>query len=415
MLANGFINNKPVYDWLDAPYITNTYSFSFELAGHDYKEPELWIDKWFFEQPAPFKYRLLAKIPIFATYKFIVQFGVDKINAIYSSYMIWTNIFIFAFLFYSGKLISALTLALDPSCKMDRETIFYISTLILALSPPVLFAFKFPIHGSPNDFLGYCLISLSLLSLLNQQIGRFVYFVIAGLFCRETNLIVLIPFVFITNISLPKRIAISTAVFSIFLLYRLGWQGSYKPTSGYLHNINFPFESMLFIFMVFSIFWVLGVLGYNYVRQRPAPHNSLVESINKTFVGVTTLVFLIFFGLARVREIRLEFILFFYFIPYGLVYSIHQWKSWMTIVKSYKIILVFIITAIFTFKASVELMPADIDTSHQLLYRYGNFYGGQGEGWRLEFLPYLAITLVVICLITLSTIVTKKEIPIDCK
>lgn len=390
MLCNGIFSIGYEKNDLLSPSISNKYALSYELSGDDWENPEIWVDKWFFDQPAPFKYRLLGKIPIFITYKLLSHFNVSRLDAFYYTYLAWTFVFMSCFLFYSEKLFSIFMSNCNLSSFVDKRIAFYIATSSLALSPPVLFAFKFPVHGGPNDFLAYSLISFSLLSLVKSNIYGFMSCAVVGIFCRETNLVTLIPFVFMGNISLTKKWSVVGLVGLVFLCYRLGWEGSYNPLYGALHNFEYKFESVLFLFMTFGPFWVLGWLGHREVLALPSTKNNFIQAVNKSYYISTAIVTVIVFSFARVREMRIEFILFFYYIPYGLLYCITNWNAWKNVFNSYKFVF-----ALF-FVASIVLAGAVFMPTNP-----ANYISGL-EVWKSIFLFYLAISLTVLTFVFLT-------------
>jgi hypothetical protein len=399
MVCNGLFSIGYDKNDLLAPYISNKNAFSYELAGNAWNNPEVWVDQWFFNQSAPFKYRLLGKIPIWGTYKMLMYLDAGRLTAFYYSYIAWSYIFISCFLFYSGKLFSIFISRYNLSPSADNPTIFYITTSTLALSPSVLFAFKFPVHGGPNDFLGYLLISLSLLSLIESNIFCYAACVVVGIFCRETNLVTLIPFVLMANFSSGKKWSVITLVGFIFLCYRLGWPGTYNPLGSSLHNFEHPTESMVFFFMTLGPFWLLGGLGSREAFSLMPEKNHFIQAVNKSFYISTTIVTLIVFGLARVREIRIEFILFFYFIPYAVIYCMTKLNQWMALSRSYRLLFLLIaITCItlygsFMFKTTA---PAG--------------YLSRLDSWKYLVILYLAVTLTFLSVDLLSNAENKQNL-----
>lgn len=398
MLCNGIFSIGYEKDDFEAPYISNKEAFSYELAGDAWKKTDVWVDKWFFDQPAPFKYRVLGKIPILATCKVLSYFDMSRLNAFYYAYLAWTNIFICCFLFYSGKFCVSLISKCNLALGVNNKVIFYITTSSLALSPPVLFAFKFPVHAGANDFLAYLLISLSLLALIETNIYRFVCCVLIGMFSRETNLLVLVPFVLMKNISSTQKWSVLGLVSVVFLCYRLLWPGSYDPLGGSLHNFEHPLESVLFLFMTFGPFWVLGWLGHREVLASLTTKNHFIQALNKSYYISIAIVTLIVFSLARVREIRIEFILFFYFIPYGVLYCIVKFNKWLAVFNSYKFVLALLAVAGITLAGAFVLMPTDLAG---YLSRFG--------GWKSLFLLHLAISLTVLAVVFLTKQETARQ------
>jgi|GEM_PF-3210288 len=395
LLANGIFSIGYEKNQLDAPSISNKSALAYELSGKNRSVPEYWIDQWAFAQSPPFRYRLLGKLPIIATYKLLSQFCENILDAFYYSFLAWTGIYLYFFLLAAGRLTVEFISSHGLSEKQNRLRIFCLASTLLALSPPLLYAFKFPVHGNPNDILGYLLIALSLLSLIRDDLPGFVINTVLGIFCRETNLIVLLPLLFMTDIKVSKRIGIVALIGSIFSLYRLCWPGHYNPLGGAAHNLEYPIESLLFLFMVFGPFWLLGWLGYNGAKNIRLQTNGYVRAVASTFYLTPVIVTAIVFFLARVREIRIEFILFFYFIPYSVIYLMNNWQSWLRIIPSYRFALAMLAVAVLNFHLFAFLMPPNPAFPDTLIHFFG-YYGG---GWYLNFIPYLASTMTVLVLI----------------
>jgi len=331
-----------------------------------------------------------------------------QLDALYISYILWTVVFLFLFLFVAGKLVTMLVISNNASLKIQEDNLFYISVTALALAPPILFGFKFPVHISPNDFIGYILISLSLMSLMQEKYAYFTFWMLLGIFCRETNLIVLAPFMLMSNIHILKRISISVFICAISIAYRLIWTGGYNPLDGAAHNHTYPIEALLFLFLVFAPFWLLGFLGYFTTLKQTENH--LTRALNQSFIPVTLLVILIVWYFARIREIRIEFILFFYFIPYSILYGASQFSAWISMFRPVPLIILLMSSIVLSLLTLNQFMPAS-QMQHLILeQRLAHFYTGFGGGWVMIFIGYFAITLVFIFLSIYSAFTKYKTI-----
>ncbi len=71
--------------------------------------------------------------------------------------------------------------------------------------PPMSFAFTFPVH-TREDLLGYTLLNLALIFLLEGKNLLFLLTAVAGAFCRETLLIAPLVFLFYAPSRVPVRI-----------------------------------------------------------------------------------------------------------------------------------------------------------------------------------------------------------------
>ncbi|MCV6639325.1 hypothetical protein [Candidatus Albibeggiatoa sp. nov. NOAA] len=388
-----YLGNQPFN--IDASFISNKAAFSFELGAEEWHSPGVWIPKRISEEQVPAKYRLLGRALTIGTFFVFQDIGFNDLDAFYFSYMLWVTISLFLFLFTAGELLTLIMTRHNTQLIPQRQRLFYVSVFVAALLPPVLFAFKFPVHGSPNDFLSYTLIALSLIALAKEKYQYFVLIMIVSIFCRETNLISLAPLMLMQNISLLKRVSISFIVVMAYAAYRLMWPGHYDPLEGSAHNYIYPMESLLFLFLVFGPVWLLGILGYLSARKSTAPDDFFIQALNKSFLPVMLCVILVVWLFARVREIRIEYILFFYLIPYALLYCINQIPNWkQTVLKPISVILILTATMIFSFAILVQFMPENAAHHLALESNFAHFYAGFGGGWIPIFIVYFSITVI---------------------
>jgi len=397
---------------VDNPYISNRLAFSYELAGNDFQEPpKEWIENWFYNQPSPFKYRVLAKVPIWLTYRFLQEYSyfISEFDAFYFSYLIWTYFFVVAFLFLCHRFsVYFLSDILDDKLIfLESPIINFFIFLIIIICPPVLFAFKFPIHGSPNDFLGYTLILLCLILIRSGKIILFTFFCLVSLLCRETNLIVLLPFVFLREVTLLKKLLVVIFAIAFLLVYRMAFPGTYDPFSGSMHNLNFPYESILFMFMIFGFLWCLGFAGWFELRKKP--NSDFIKSLVRSFIISIALVLIINLIFARIREIRIGFIVFFYFIPFSLYYlylNIELFKKLISIIYFWLLIASLALVVLLVY---IQILPIDeIDYSNKISI-FNQFYGGFGGGWINIFIIYLFLFLIMLSVVFIKEFISRRQ------
>lgn len=385
--AEGFDLRSPSPD---APYLSNIYAFSFELGGNPWQTPEAWIDSWFFNAPPPFKYRLLGKLPIYITYHFLLSNGFDKLIALYAAYTLWTGLFLFTFLWSAARFCECFI----GYANRQGFKIFFLSSTLIALSAPVFWAFKFPVHGSPNDFLGYTLISLALIALMKNHLFWFLVFCMAGIFCRETCLIVLLPFCLNKNIGITRKLGNILLLAIIFICYRHLWPGYYNPFDGAKLNWRFPLESLSFLFLTFGPFWLTSFIGYQLICIHTKDDN--IKAFNFSFMPAVITVLVVVFLLARVREIRIEFILFAYFIPYSVFYIQQRHKEIISFIFSIAGLIATIAVALILVRVYFIFTPITVIKHQALLQLFNHFYTGFGGGWIKQFLAYLAVFLFLL-------------------
>jgi len=397
MVSGGFLRNRGA--GIDAPYLSSKASLVFELTGKDQAHSSDCADEWFHGQNAPYKYRILGKIPVWLTYCLVRSHFPDASDAFYFSYVLWTFVFIFLFLLASMKLTAVVIgrIAGEEDKKPDGMKSLLLYAFPLVFAAPVLFAFKFPVHGSPNEFLGYFLISMSLLALCENRLILFLCVCILSIFCRETNMIVMLPFLLNASIPRSKRIALLACVMVIFFIYRISWPGLYNPFESSAHNFKYPLESLLFLFMTFGPFWILGIAGWHSLKQKAC--DPFVRSLVKSFIPSLLLVLVIITFLARMREIRILYVIFFYFSIFSSYILLSFWEKIRKIILSGGFILYALACVVVSFIVYVTFMPENYSDFKLKCDLFGHLYGGFGGGWVPVLVFYQFVTLLSVPLI----------------
>lgn len=391
----------------DTHYLSNHYSFAYELAGSDWSKPEQWTTQWPFNLEVPHKYRLLGNLPVNLSTKITRSFFKSDISALYLNYTLWTFIFLSSYLFLASRFtVEFLLLTERPLIKKHEDAVFLVSAMFFAVLPPIAFAFKFPVHSGPNDFLGYSLIAASLLALLWDKRKYFLLIVCLGVFCRETVLVVLIPFLLSAH---PLKIRLVFSLIPVVLLffYRIAWPGTYNPLGGSGHNFDYPLESLAFFFLTFSFMWPVSILGYLDMRKVKTMH-PFIDLMMKSYIPILLVVTLIVLTLARVREIRIEYILFFIIVPYAIFYFLERAEFYRGFILSFLSIIAGVIAAIVTLYTYNYLTPVT-EEAHKLLDNsLGGFYSGFGGGWKQVTLIHVALSTYILC----SMFVSSRRTPL---
>lgn len=376
---------------IDAPYLANPEAFAFELIGNDASKPvDVWVDDWFFRAKPPANARLLAKLPIYATYRAARSWGVAPLAAFFDSYRCWTAVFLFAFLLLGARCCATAARHVAPTAVTATGALEIVAMCALAALPPVLFACKFPIHGSPNDLLGYALIAAAMNALFSGNLARYVMFALSGIACRETNLITLLPLLILGPGSVRARAITAFAIVALSAVFHTVVGGTYDPLAGARHNWEFPWESAGFVYLTFGPLWLTA--AFYGLRAAQRPENSGARRFLLCAALSLPLVLAVVVGLARVREIRILFVLYIYVVPLGLL-GIHHFLATMTCARRALLIGAFLLGVAVTFRLYVTLLPVDATDFARKADALSSLYGGFGGGWQAEFLAYFLLAV----------------------
>ena len=231
---------------------------------------------------------------------------------------------------------------------------------------------------------------------------------VASIFCRETNLIVLFVFLFFyTEYSWVKRFLISSLMTGIFVSYRLLWSGQYDPFIGSELNWTYPLESLIFLFMVFVVFWITAILGYFKIRKTPSLDRNL-KIIAKSFPYVVILTVVIVFAFARIREFRIEFITFFTVLPLS-IYYLNSIKTNFQYLFNKKYLIYLVILFLGISKLRIQLMPTNEDDHNHYIDLFHHWYRSFSGEWVSITLIYLFVTLALLPIMFLPLQKSKEE------
>jgi hypothetical protein len=404
LLVNGFPNLLYPDVAGKEPYFANLVEFSYEFGGNDWRKPELWIDNWFFHQPPPYQYRILGKFLLYPVFQLLNAAGLDRLNALYFAHVFWCAALLTGLFAIGGQFLSSFWRTENSFLHVHWTGAtagfgWILGAVLLVVSPPILFAMHFPVHGGVNELAGYLLILLSLRAMMLERPRELLLWLVLSVFCRETNLILLLPLVLNSGMKLQQRFLYPGIVVGIFLLYRSVWPGHYDPFGGAAHNWKFPLESIAFMFLIFGPFWLTGIAGQVALWRTSVQFSPTLRALNRSFFPLLVGVLLIIWFLARVREIRIGFILFPWILGGTLFYLANHWRNWLGRFRDVFLWVILAIAAVATFKLHVALSPESIQ-EHRVLYsRLAHFYSGHGGGWIRMILPYAFFSVVVACLL----------------
>lgn len=371
---------------IDAPYLANPQALAFELAGSGAKKPAVdWVDDWLFRQPPPANTRMLGKLPIYVTYRAARSLGVTPLTAFYASYQCWTAAFLFSFLLLGARCCVSAARHIAPDTDVPDHAARVVAMCMLAAMPPVLFASKFPVHGSPNEFLSYALLAAAMQALLSGKLPLYVLFAVSAIPCRETNLITLLPLLIMGPGRRFTRVTTALTIIAVSLAFRAAVGGVYDPFAGAQHNWAYPWETVALLYLTFG---PLPLIAACYaLRAAARPAHAREQRFVLCAAWSVTMTLLIVLFLARVRETRILFILYIYVLPLALL-GIHQFFDDMTRARRALLLGAALLGAVLTFRLHVTLMPMDGPDFARKANMLASVYGGFGGGWRLQLLAY---------------------------
>lgn len=379
--------------------IANIDWLRYELSGlNPHQSTPTWVEDWLWTHEIPFKYRILGKFPLWAIYQLMALFpGIEKEHAFYYSFIASSFVFLFLTFYALGAFMRALIkeIYVNPGLRM-KYLLISVALVLFAISPPVLFHYKYPVHGNPNDLLGYFLILVSLNFMLRR---KFVYFCVVSTvaaFCRETTL--LIPFIFLFFYAHPlwKKLVIALLPMTSFILFRVLWPGTYEVLYGGRANVSIPLETAVFGLLIFGPLWILGALGYLDLKNQKCTTNSaFVRAYVNSFPLALILTVSIVSWFASVREMRIAYVLFFYFVPFSAIFLHNHGKRILDFAKNKYFIFFLISSLVVIFRIWVWLLPSGVEGYTRLAKLFGTAFTGY---WLHPEYNWVNITLIYLFL-----------------
>lgn len=354
--------------------------------------PEQWPDKWMWEQKAPFKYRVLGRLPIWIIWK--LSFKPPAV-IVYWVYMGWAYLYMLATLYLLYSLVLMLFKPIAEHHPSYRALPLW-GCLLFLTAPPVLFLFKFPVHTRPNDVLAYCLMLLGLRLILQQKSRLVCLVACVAVFCRENLLLIPLVYLITSHDPARRKYLLSLLPCLLLVIYRLAWWERYDISVGSGHNFEYPLETYGFFFLVFGALWLTGIVGYIEMKRSAYRQHPQWAILIKAFPVVTLLVIGTTVFLARVREMRILFLLFPFFIPFSVYWIIINAPEWKIKIRTpaYWICLGGVLAVILN---GIQIMHPKSELDHKFFsYTFAHLYGGFGGGWFPILWPYLFIFLAIL-------------------
>jgi hypothetical protein len=374
--------------------IASADALAWDLLGQNQAPPE-WPDQWMWHQEAPYKYRILGKLPVWLTWRLFLSGRGPQGFLI--SFIAWAWIWLTAALFALRGYLADLRRNDSAGEPRPGPALLagkpgpLLGVLLFALSPPILFAFKFPVHSTPNDFLEYFLVLLAMLALLRGRPGRMSLLSCLAVFCRETSLLVPLTYLLVADGPWRRRLLWSLAPVLCWILLRLAWWEAYNPVAGGLYNLGVPLESLGFLFLVFGPLWLLLLPGRRLAAGLEPGWGW--SALGSSFPWIAIAALAITLGLARVREIRILFILFPFVVPFCLAWfsaAEGRIRQALRSVRYWAYVLACLLLLVFL---RLFLVAPDKETALAVFERLRHFYGGYGGGWLSIGYAYLLATL----------------------
>jgi hypothetical protein len=336
--------------WLKS--ILNNENF----LSKELKSPTDSIYSWTIGTQAPFKYRALHRIIVLSTYNLIKgkNENNDTFILIYQVESILFH-FLAIFLFYLFLV------------KINLSEYALTGALLFALLPPLLMAYKLPVH-TREDTLAYCILILGLMAILGNHFFQILLFAILGVLCRETLL--LIPFVnlfYNRKQSLYARLLIALLAFVTFLLLRFSFgTEKYDYWEGLRWNLNNMVQVIGFGYLSFGFLWI--TFFWSCLRKKE--EGRMNDIIYRSRIPVSILVLVTTFVGGIFNEIRLLYLLAPWIIPIGLHFYNNHKIAIRSLIKSrgfqiYAILLLILFTGgtIFLLSIVVKILASKYEIS----------------------------------------------------
>lgn len=394
--------------------IASVDELRYELSGLDPQQAtSTWRDDWLWRQPAPFKYRLLGKLPLWAASEALQRAGLDPDRAFHHAFVACLFLFLFLTLLQLGAFTRALAAEVCGPLPPARQLrVAGVAMVLFVLSPPVLFLCKYPVHGSPNDLLGYFLMLAALHLGWRGRVAAACAVSTLAVFCRETTLLVPFALLFFRHVPLPARLGAALLPVAAFLAYRALWPGSYDALAGARANFALPLETLGFTLLVFGPLWILGPLGWRELAHSTAGRAPALAALLRSFIPAAALVLGVTLLLGRMREIRIAAVLFVYVVPLSALWLYRCRVSLLRLLRSRYYLLWGLAAAAAVFRLRVWLLPRGAGDYATLASKLGVLFTGYTNtpqyNWMVISMVYLWLSLLAL---PLALPVGKNAVP----
>lgn len=347
------------------------------------QSPHVWgLQTW-----PVFKYRLLFRWIVQGTW--FILFPHDDAVGFYYVYVFYSFIFFYASLVSLYFFLKILDFS---------ESASFAGCLLFLLSPPITLVYMAPVY-TREDILAYFLVVLLMIAIIKlKPLLISILLVMAGL-VRETMHILLPVYLLVSKDSLQRKIWVCIPPFlsTVVLRIVLGYGGM----SDYIHNpfrwsvvnIQYPFETISFLFITFGVLWLPSLTRLKNALQKDFPPDYAWKSLIKSAPIALVLILGPCIILARPREMRITYLLFPWIIPLALDWfrlNITRIKILLTN-KFYWVYILFILT----FFSSITMVLVYIRHNNPVLLEHflGQFYD---KYWLVLGFIHLLLTLTII-------------------
>ncbi len=369
--------------------VANLGEFRAELIGFaSLDPPPNWIEGWFWHQEAPYKYRVLGKVPVWCFYQSGLLLGMQPERALYGAYLLSCGLCLGLALYWLGGFLRTFLIEAGADPLPEAQAMIPgAGMLLFCMAAPVMLFSKLPVHGSPNDFLGYALMARTAQRAAAGRLGQCVMAAMLAALCRETTLLAPFLVLFIGRIPFRARVLPAFSAGVVLLAMRWRWPGFYNPIEAAGLNFDVPLQTLAFLFLTFGPLWFLAVPGFIRLRRLSATDSdglSRALVVSSPWALILTLTVTLLF--ARVREIRILFVLFLYIFPFAMfwLYTGRQrLRAWL---RSGYFLLWILICAVIAFRIRVALMPTDVAGHQQLASVLGVMFTGFIEDHRFNWI-----------------------------
>lgn len=293
-----------------------TFSYSNFLLDGSLNHPCRLVDElkspcdslyvWKISSEPPFKYRILHKTIVKSIYGLIVKHE-DNNMLFFRTYQL--TAFVFHFL--------AILTFYYFLCQVNLKQVALAGASVFALLPALSMAYNIPVH-TREDTLGYCLLLLGLVAIVQNKSSLIFVYSILGVLCRETILLIAFTNLFFNRnqkIEVRSLIAFTSILVFLFVRFNYGME-PYNHWEGFNWNRDNPVQVVGFSFITFGILWLPFFLQI----VKKTRHNGRVQIMVDSAPWVFILVVLTTFFGGIFNEIRLLYILAAWVISIAALY-----------------------------------------------------------------------------------------------
>ncbi len=267
--------------------------------------------EWNLVNKPPFKYRMLFPDIVKGSWSLLPD-HLRNNNTFYVLYKSWSLLFLITSVISFYVLLRVIGFS---------ELWTFAGCVAYMISAPVLLAYSLPVH-TREDTLAYTLLCIGLVCLLKHRILAFLLIAVAGVFCRETLL--LLPFILVFYYSYRTflyRSLLALLPVATWLAIRI-WLGGddYDPWVGLKWNIANPGQVAGFAYVSFGFLWPLFLYG---LFKRKALSRQSVNTSMSLFYQSGWMVLLLILTTTFVGGIYNEIRLLFLMFPWVIGISLH--------------------------------------------------------------------------------------------